>query len=254
MTPLRALMKDLSVYDLYALTVAVMLLGHGAYFFLPEETWPRVPDRILIPVFMIPIGYNAGKKPGLSIWIGAGILFLSELILMNSFYINTLGTIILVRHTIEPIMTWLVKNTERFWIAMLAFAILGPITNLGFEYGTTALVYATMGWLLKNRMIAETSKIDLRAVCIFTFLTHVITIKLLFPFSEIQMLVFTLGSAIIFYLMYNFKNLLLNAVRRKPKDSIEKFCHFLGHKSLEIYVLHLLVLQVVFFVFVKSHF
>lgn len=186
MKPLKALKKDLTAYDLFALTVAIMILGHTAYYFMPDETWPRLPDRILICVFLIPIGYNAGRKVGRTLCIGALILFLSDVFLMDTFYINTLGTIIVVRLIIEPLMTWLIQNNERFWLTQITFAVLGPVSNLLFEYGTTAIVFAAAGWLLKNKVLLEGKKIDLRLFFIFAFATHVITAKLLFPFSEVQ--------------------------------------------------------------------
>lgn len=248
--PLEAIKKELTAYDLFAITVVIMIFGHLSLYFLPGYTWTRLPDRIFISVFLLPIGYNAGRQSGWILWSGAIILCLSDYFLMNALYINTLGTIIAIRYFIEPLMTWLIENAERFWGVMFGLAFLGPLTNIFFEYGSVAVIFSAAGWLMKNRSLADEKKISLPLFFAFTFAAHIINAMFLFPFSPIQWIILSMGLAVLFYILYDFKVLLLNALRKRPKTFFRKIRYFIGHKSLEIYVIHLVIIHAVHYLLI----
>ena len=58
-----------------------------------------------------------------------------------------------------------------------------------------------------------------------------------------QFLIIGAGLGWIMYLLYRFRQLLLNSIAARPRDAVEKFCSFIGRKSLEIYVFHSLAFQ-----------
>jgi hypothetical protein len=48
--------------------------------------------------------------------------------------------------------------------------------------------------------------------------------------------------------MTQLRQLILNSLKNRPKDIISRTCRVIGHKTLEIYVLHLLIFYM-FFIF-----
>jgi peptidoglycan/LPS O-acetylase OafA/YrhL len=65
-----------------------------------------------------------------------------------------------------------------------------------------------------------------------------------------QMLVMIVGGSVVMGILYDFNTLILASLKRRPRDVIGRTCSFLGHKSLEIYLVHTLILQaILFFIF-----
>lgn len=224
-----------------------MIAGHAFYYFLPDENWLRIPDRILAPVFLVSIGYNAGVKLKKIIIVGAVAITLGQYLILDSLYMNILWTIILVRWLIEPLARRLLKSKSVFWGINVAFILLYPITTMFFDYGTLAFIMAMAGWLNKNRS-ADTDKIIKPSEYFaFTYTAYLFLTKLIFDYTYMEIFIIAAGMAIIMYLLFNMKSLLINSIQNKPTDAIGRFCKFLGHKSLEIYIVHMLLFQAILY-------
>ncbi len=236
-----------------AITVVCMVFGHFFMFFVPFETgWLRVADRITVPVFLVLIGYNAGRGVGYLIPIGAVLIALSNYFLLNLLFVNILGTIILVRYTIVPFTRWAIQSKERLIATYFILTAFSIFMNVVVEYGSLSYILAMAGWMNKNReeVSPEVAKVGdyfgwaLVAYLFFTFTSYDFTVP--------QMIVIGVGSAFVFWLLYNFKTLLLNSIKRKPRDVISHFCHFLGRKSLEVYVVHVIIMHAALFILLKN--
>ncbi|MBK6895364.1 MAG: hypothetical protein KA099_07105 [Alphaproteobacteria bacterium] len=251
--PLQALKKNMTAYDLLALNVAIMIFGHTCYYFINDIMWLRIPDRSLVCIWLIPVGYNLGRRPGKTMWFGAALLTASNYILFEKIDVNFLWTIMLVRVLTEPLITQLLKNKTLFWGVNILFLILSPITNVFFEYGTLAFIMAMAAWVRKNEAFIENKFIKPSEYFIFALFAHLIFTHVVFQFSYLETFLTSLGSAVTFWLLYDMRTLLLNSLRRRPKDVIEKFCYFLGHKSLEIYIVHVFAFQLIYYFLVMKH-
>ncbi len=251
--PLRALKKDMTAYDLVALNVAVMIFGHLCYFFINDMMWLRIPDRSLVCIWLIPVGYNLGHRPGKTFWFGAILLTASNYLLFEKIDINFLWTIMLVRWLTEPLITRILKNKILFWSVNIAFVILSPISNAFFEYGTLAFIMAMAAWVRKNEALIENKFIKPSEYFIFALFAHLTFTHVVFQFSFLETFLTGLGSAVTFWLLYDMRTLLLNSLRRRPKDIIEKFSYFMGHKSLEIYIAHVFAFQLIYYFLVLKH-
>ena len=232
-------------YDLFALTVTLMIVGHADAYLANNEAWWHVPDRIVIPVFLVSIGYNSGRKHSRLLWIGAILMTCSNWILKRWIRLDILAMIILLRFIIGPVMNWAMKSRLRFLVLNLALLLLYPLTNRYGEYGSLGLIMAIAGWLNKNQSEIADNMPKPREYFIFSYLALLgwTAWDFRFNFSILQVLLIAAGMAWVMYLLYNFRQLLLNSVAARPKDVIEKICSFMGHKSLEIYVIHALVFQ-----------
>lgn len=215
-----------------------MVWGHYRIFFLPPNPWLHIPDRILFPVFMITVGYNTGHKPGKMLWAGAVIIFLIQLIFTGKLYIQILGAIIFVKYITEPLASWLVTDRQLFWIFNFFLAITAPIVNLYVcDFGTLTLMMSIAGWMSKNRADLP-DNIKLHHYFIFVFFSYMLFTVLVFQFFGPYLVFMGAGAAITMWMLYDFRQLILNSLRNKPKTVVRKISHFIGHKSMEIYIIH----------------
>lgn len=227
-----------------------MVVSHVFYYFAPDIPWTRIPDRISVPVFLVLIGYNAGQKLPKTIYMGAVAIWLMNIATFDSYFINFLGTIILVRLLIDPMATAIIKNKASFWGVNLMLVVLFPITSVFFDYGSLAIIMALAGWLNKNGSLA-TDIVKPYEYFVFATITYLMCMKLTFGFGSIEIAIVAIGLSLVMYLLYHMKTLLMNSIRNKPVDAIGRFCKFLGHKSLEIYIVHILLFQGIMFYLVK---
>ena len=221
-----------------------MIAGHVASFFLPDILWLRIPDRMFVLTFLVATGYNSGHKFNPIIYIGFVIICVLSYFTEQHLPINILGTLLFVRFTLEPLTRGLFLNKSVFWSANIVFIILFPITNSLFEYGTLAYILALAGWINKNQHLVK-NIINPLEYFIFALFAYLLATQLTFQFPQTQMVIVGIGCAIMMVLLYHLKTLLLNSIRAKPTDTISRFCQFLGHKSLEIYIFHYALFQIV---------
>ena len=83
----------------------------------------------------------------------------------------------------------------------------------------------------------------------------IISEKIIFDYSIPQTIIMSVGISIIMYLLYNMRTLLMNSLQNKPTDMIGRFRKFLGHKCLEIYIVHILLFQAILYyaLFIKPN-
>lgn len=240
---LKDVYRNFTSYDLFAVVVVSMVVGHVFYYFVPDQNWLRIVDRILVPVFLVTVGYNTSHKFGWMVWAGAFIVAWTHYVGTGIIFINVLGTFIFVRAFMRPFLDLLLKSSTKFWAWNIIFVLVSPVVNLVLEYGTLAISMAVAGWINRNR---EEVKEIVNPKHFFVFITlgYLYFTEAVFMFSQTELAIVAIGSIIVMTLLYDFRTLLLNAVHRRPKDKIEKFVSFVGRKSLEIYVIHVVVFNV----------
>jgi hypothetical protein len=243
--PLLPIENGVRAYDLFALTVIFMIIGHADSYLGGNNIWWRVPDRIVIPVFLISIGYNSAQKTNRILLVGAIVMTFSNWLLKGWIRLDILAMIILLRYIIDPVMEWALKSKARFYGLNLLLLASYPLTNPYGEYGTLSLLMAMAGWINRNRSEVPPDIIKPYQHFIFSYicLLACTAIDPTFRLSVMQFFVIAAGMAWVMYLLYNFRQLLLNSIAARPKDRIEKLCSFIGHKSLEIYMINSLAFQ-----------
>lgn len=241
---LRTLSRDITAYDLFALTVASMILGHMiAFFYGNEPVLLRIPDRIMLPVFLVSIGFNAGKKPGRVIWVGGAVIFFCHYYLTGVVIFHIPILILIILYTIEPLMRVLLKSKFWFWAGSFLIFLLSYHSLFISDVGTMSLLFAMAGWLNVNRSVVPQDVVKPWHFFVFCYFLYSVFVRFELTFNFTEAVVFQIGSAFVFWLLYDFRRILLNSLRRRPRDVIEKLCHFMGHRSMEIYVV-----QQIFFI------
>lgn len=243
----RFFQRNLTAYDLFGLTVVVMLLGHFVVFLCNNEyIWLRVPDRILLPVFLISAGFNSAKKPSKTLWFAAVGTTLLCLYLFGAFRLMAPAIILLSQIFIEPLMSFLIVSRIRLWIASAFLFLTCYHAQILFDYGTLGFLFVMAGWISVNKGIIPKNVVKPWQFFVFTYLVYSIFVSYEMRFDLLQTVVFQVGLALVMFLLLDFRTLLLNSIKRKPKDFIEKICFYLGHKSMLIYLLQQPVFMILF--------
>lgn len=229
----------LTLHDLFAITVVAMLIGHAAQFFFNDQLWMRVPDRMLMPVFLVAAGYNVGRKNGANIWIAAlGLVFVKWHFMNMLLPLNFLCTLIMIRFIIDPLWDFMVKNGVRF-LAVTAALVAGVFFTDSFsEYGTLAVLMAIGGRMRRDEAELP-ALINVKRYFVFIWLLYLVTVYKIFNFSYLYLLCIFIGSGAAMYVLYDFRQLILNGLRKKSAGFLPRIWRFIGHKSLEIYAIHL---------------
>lgn len=243
---ISSIRSQLTTYDLFALAVVSMLVGHVQTFFFFDALWLRVADRMLVPIFLVAVGYNIGGRIGAGLWIAALAVVIARWQLMgHTLPANFLCTIIVLRLIIAPVTDFMLKSKAHFWLSNAAFILLIWPTDRVLDYGTLGLMMAVAGRLKKDEFHVPKQIVEVKSYFVFVYLVYVLWITLMSTLSLPQIILIAAGAGVTMCLLYDFRQLILNAIARKPKDVIERICHFLGHKSLEIYAIHVILYSLI---------
>lgn len=120
----------------------------GAYMF-PEAEWWRAIGRITFPVWFFLVGYSQSRTIGRKLVIYALILMaIHPLMEYALFPTNALVTIIICRLALNYFSDhgWLPKRIPEVIVLCITFSF---ITLPLFEYGSTAVLYAVFGRMVR---------------------------------------------------------------------------------------------------------
>ncbi len=235
--------KKLAFYELYCIAVIAMVFGHFSLAFLPDADWPKLISRSLAMVWLVPIGYNAGFPLTKRIWYCAFALIAADILLgFDPFPLSFATTFILVRLCIQPVMEFALKSRAHFFfVNVLALALSVPAERL-CDYGTQAFLLASAGWTLRNRGEAA-PVIDVRAHFALVTIAYIVLQQRIFHFNGPAVVYLIVSCALMSWLLFHLRDLLREDLRRRPADILAKTCQFIGHNTMEIYVVHLIILS-----------
>lgn len=240
----KNLPEFITSYDLLkSFAVVIMLIDHIGHYFYPEDLWWRAVGRIGFPVWFFLVGYARGRDIPLKLAVGAGILIAANFLSgMTVFPLNALVTIALIRVTIDPVMKILLRSQTVLWVGSILLFILVIPTYLLTEYGTQALITAIFGYLVRHRK--EIGDDDLiRYYMIFALATFVILQFITFGFTPAQMVFMAVGTAAVRGLLYYFSARTYPNLTKNLPFFARWSLQFCGRRTLEIYVVHLLVFK-----------
>jgi len=238
---------SLTSHELFAAAVAFFLIDHTGFYFGAGNLWWRI-FRACGFIWFLPAGYNSGQKGGFRIWMGIAILAVTDQqIGLGLFPLNALATILFIKFTVDAVMHVALRSRTAFWLTNAALMALYPLSDQLMEYGTLALLMGIAGWLLRHQHDESIRKIiDLRLYFVLVAAVYVVAEQVTFQFSTLQLLFVIASTAWVTAVMYNFKTLLMNSLAQKSPDALSRLCRFIGHKTLEIYVISYLALKALF--------
>lgn len=236
--------QGLTSYDLLkTLAIILMVVDHIGFYFFPDDLWWRVAGRLCVPMWFFLIGYASSRDLGLWLWIAAGLLVVINVICgMWVLPLNIIFTILFVRLVLDKIMQVMRASHHNFWGVTLLISALAIPTWTITEYGSTGLMLAIFGYLVKHKdkILQQGSGITQNtlhlymATCIAVF--AVLNTALL-SFSQIQFYSLTLGLCAVMISLLCFKP----AVFTKAPPL--RLLQWIGRHTLLLYTAHLVVFK-----------
>ncbi|MCB1563696.1 MAG: hypothetical protein KDJ75_08995 [Alphaproteobacteria bacterium] len=244
----KILPAGITSYDLWkTLAVVTMIIDHIGWSFFPDDLWWRAVGRYSFPIWFFLIGYARTRDLPLKLWIGAGVLIAANVALgLWVLPMNILVTVAVVRFILDPVMKLALKNRFYFWGVPVLMAVAAVPTGSLFEYGTSAVITAMFGYLVRHREELGNERLIFNFT-IFALLAHIVLQQLSFGFLQEQFMVMIPGVGLVYLGLYYFKPITFEGLTRKiprPGKALIQLC---GRRTLEIYVVHLLIFRVAAF-------
>jgi len=241
----KELPSEITSYDLLkALAVLLMIIDHVGYYFFPEEGWLRLIGRMCVPMWFFLIGYAQSRDLGLTLWGGALILVLANVITgMTVIPLNILGSMILVRLLLDPVMKLALRSVSAlFGIGFILMFLILPSSVLT-EYGTLGLLLAMYGYMVRRK-----GEFSNQLEEIFPFAAYVVFVFTVFQmvnfgFDQQQVIVLGSGIAVVMAALYLFRPATFPGLTAALPGPAVWLVQLLGRRTLEIYVLHLVAFK-----------
>lgn len=244
----KILPKDLTSYDvLKSVAVLLMVVDHLGYHFYPEEMWFRVPGRLCVPMWFFLIGYARTTELAPRLWIGAGLVTASALVAGQYLLpLNILVTIIVARYIRHGMVGHALGNPAalRGMFLILLFSSL-PLGML-FEYGTSVMMFVLLGYILRNREDV-TERIGMQYIRLFAFASFFVFFLMqgmtLPSATPLQAVLLLCGIVGVGGWLWRFRSETYPGMTQKlPRPAVWSL-KFLGRRTLEIYVAHLILFR-----------
>lgn len=241
----KALPKELTSYDLLkTFAVIIMIIDHIGFYFFPEESMWRVVGRTGFPIWFFLVGHSRGREISWRLWFGAGILLIANIPAgLPIFPLNALVTIILIRFLIDPVMQHVLTGTRQFWAFNVMLLLLVLPSYAVTEYGTQGLLFAMFGYLIRH---TEDRKQNTEKLLIYMFfcLAGFVTIQTaMLGFTQMEFLALTIGTLAVMGILYFFKLVTYSGMTRVLPNFVIWIFQLGGRRTLEIYVVHLLLFK-----------
>ncbi|MCB1720581.1 MAG: hypothetical protein H6860_01810 [Rhodospirillales bacterium] len=246
----------LTSYDLLkALALVLMVVDHVGYFFFPEEIWLRVIGRLSVPIWFFLIGYARSREIPRLFWIMALVVVVSTLISGEYLFpLNIIFTLILARMSVDWLYRHALRNRDAF-LGMFFLLLFAALPSLVFvEYGTLGFLFTLMGALRRHKGDVSAPRQMIWAFFAASGFVYVLVQSLLLPsLSAGQFVFFVAGMMVLSILLYRFEPCSFERVNVRSFPPVALLM-LLGRRTLEFYVLHLLVFRAVAMVLDPSRF
>ncbi len=241
----KTLPAALTSYDLLkALAIIFMIVDHIGYFFFPEEAWWRVWGRLSVPIWFFLIGYANTREIPKLFWVVGGVVALSTIAAgEHIFPLNIIFTLILARMAVDWMFSHALRNREAFAGMFFLLFLLSMPTLLFIEYGTLGLLFTLMGTLRRRKEDVLAPRWMVMSYLAAIISAYILEQSVLLPsLSLLQFGVFVGGMVVVCFMLYRFEPRSFDRLSFKTFPPVA-LIQLLGRRSLEIYVLHLLVFR-----------
>lgn len=244
---LKHLSKDLTTYDLLkTFAVILMIVDHVGYYFYDENDWFRLLGRLCVPVWFFLIGYARSRDLGPRMWVGAVILVISSVVAgMGALPVNILGTMIIIRLVIDPVMKRSLQAPNAIWQISTIMILLTFPTSYMFEYGTLAVIMAMFGWLVRNQHEIPGGERLTQQYFFFSMAVFTLLQIMFFEFSGNQIPFFGAGVLAVMCILMFFRPITFAGTGQGIAGVLLTPFRLMGRYTLEIYVVHLILLKAI---------
>lgn len=236
----QSLPKGITLYDvLKTVALLLMIIDHLGVYGVIDSEWTRAFGRICVPIWMFLVGYAKTREIPMRFWVGMLILVgANALVGMPIFALNIIGTVIIVRLTIDVTMNFSRKSNVSLWCVSGALFLLVLPTYPFFEYGTSAIILAMFGYIVRHKE-THFDKDTAFYFLIFAAMSYGLYQQLFFNFEQSAMLFMFAGTIMACLALYYFPPAKYTQISNRQSF----FLRICGRYTLEIYVIHLVILK-----------
>lgn len=240
----KAYPSAITSYDLLkAAAIILMIIDHlGAFVFI-DESWMRAVGRLSAPIWLFLIGYAKTRHVPVRLLAAAFIMLVANFIVgVPVFTLNILFSLILIRLSLEYIVKVMCGNASRVMIFTLFTGFVFFPTGAIFDYGSVGVTIALFGFFMRHKDQVRNDKF-LWGYMLLVYCVYVITQQLLFGFGERDILLMLFGVMLVCVWLYKFSPGQYSKLTAALPRSCVTVIQFCGRRSLEIYVVHFIALQ-----------
>ncbi|HIF26469.1 MAG TPA: hypothetical protein EYG18_05295 [Micavibrio sp.] len=241
----KILPKDITSYDLLkSFAVIIMIIDHLGYYFFPDELIFRAIGRIGFPIWFFLIGHASGRDLPTKLLIGIGMLMAADIITgLYVFPLSALVTIALLRISIDKVMAVCDKSQRMLWIVSAILFVLVVPSFFVMEYGAQAMIMAILGYMVRHEKDKGYDKKLVRDYTVFAGFSFLFWQQLNFGMSTPLLVLMGVGTAAIMVVLRGFdKKTYPKLTAKLPMPAIWSL-QFMGRRTLEIYVGHLVLFK-----------
>ena len=244
-SPPSADSRVLTAHDLLkTLAIVLMVVDHLGYYFFPENEWFRVFGRMCVPIWFFLIGYANARRVQPDIWLGAGVLVVSN-VLAGEYLLplNILFTLAAARIWMDTVMARALRSHEAMAGVFLIMLFLALPSLAFFEYGTLGMLFAMFGYLRRHRESITLNPWALAGFAAGSVILYVFVQALLMEsLTAAQFWTMLAGVSGVCVLLFLFRPHLFPVFSRRARIATLSL-QWIGHHTLSIYVVHLLVFK-----------
>ena len=199
--------------------------------------------RLSAPIWFFLIGYANSRELDWRLWVGGLILMCASYLYYETIFpLSILFTFLLFRFILNPLMKRVGNNFVVIMVLFFTCAIFALPSMKLFEYGTGGLIFTCLGYFVRHKNHLSFKKEYLALIAIYGGCLYAIIQSLWFDFSPelTQLSVFGIAGTAAFLTFFHS-----NEYPKASKNiGVFKYPLFImGRKTLEIYVLHILLFQ-----------
>ncbi len=242
----KYLPADITSYDLVkTFAVITMIVDHLGFYFFPENLWFRAVGRASFPVWFFLIGYANSREVPPKFIIGAFLLLLFDYITgLAVLPLNVLFTLMGIRLSIDFLMKPVMNGRLPIWSLGALLLLLAIPTYFASEYGTQGVIMAILGYLIRHRDRLKNPGI-ITEYAIFVVMSYVVVEKFIFNFDWSQLAFVLVWSGVTCAALCKFTPRAFPALSARMPLIIKAGVQFMGRRTLEIYVGHLILFKLI---------
>jgi len=228
--------------------IIIVLVDHVGLYFDPDDLWWRLFGRIASPVFFFFIGFARTRTVPLS-WIAFGIAITAVDHWTSggrNFMLNILLNFALLRLVLPAIEAHVMPHPWRLALVVAASTALIPMRDRSLEYAGEGWLWALFG--LSHRLFREeggqTPLLRRNLLAAAAGLVYVAGERIDFGFGLVQSALLVLFIALLVVGLMRFRR---ETLPWQPPALLRPVFTFAGRRTLEIYAVTLLAMQLAAF-------
>jgi hypothetical protein len=242
----KTLPAALTSYDLLkSFAILTMIIDHIGFHFYPDSMWWRAVGRMSGPVWLFLVGYALSRDFTPRLWIGAAVLIVASGLLGPTVLpVNILVTILGIRFILDQVADRVLPDHLKFIQFSVLVLLISIPTIMIVDYGALALSIALYGAAMRRYADGQAVFKDAPIITgVIAFVFYCVLMIVIFGFSTPQSQAVLVGCGVVFLGLYFFKPAQYPSFTAKAPKIVVALLQFCGRRTLEIYIVHLLIFK-----------